>query len=196
MPRIHALVAKGLGRHGDSPPRPPRSEEGRAEAQGTEGWRRAGAPLPATGQARGSGDRAQDGGGPSGGPFVCSSRRIAAKGAKLGQRGHAPREPSRPISCLHFLPSHRGSPRQWPPRSQPIGAALRAPPTRGTRGRGKEAAVLCSRPPPLAALMNINDVRPNQEVQRRQRFGAVLAPPRSGTNMYMHELGGAKRGSL
>lgn len=67
---------------------------------------------------------------------------------------------------------------------------------RGAGGRKLRFCALAPRPSPPAALMNINDVRPNQEVQRRQRFGAVLAPPRSGTNMYMHELGGAKRGSL
>lgn len=50
-----------------------------------------------------------------------------------GGRGGSGR---RPISCLHFLSSHRGSPGRRSPRSRPIRAALGAPPPRGWRGRG------------------------------------------------------------
>lgn len=101
------------------------------------------------------------------------------KGAKLGQRGHAPftRGAGRPRPLANQrppLPSLSQGRARPPPRAQPMGAVRRAPPPRGWRGRGRAAVLFARpylRPPPW--LINIKEVPPNQVVRRRQLFGDV-----------------------
>lgn len=147
---------------------------------------------------------------PSGGPFVCD-RRIAAKGAKLGQRRHAPSArgppmggagrgfagPQRPIGCLHFLPSHRGSPRRRPPRWRPISAGLHAPPPRGRKGGGGGAPRFCFRSPLPSPRGGASCILMRRQPIRRRRFGGAARPAlRRRLYLHMHEGGVAPREAL
>lgn len=126
---------------------------GRRSGPARRRWHTAGGRPGRNGEAEARGRRraalaAQDGGGPLRRPLCLQQPPHCREGRETGAArprppGRAGRQGGRgeggprPISCLHFLSSHRGSPGQRSPRSQPIRAALRAPPPRERRGRGE-----------------------------------------------------------